>query len=152
MFSLIVAYDDKHVIGKDGILCWDIKEDLQLFKDKTLNHTIVMGKTTFDGIGRVLPKRNNIIVTRKNILIENAVVINDLEKYLIENENSEEEIFICGGKSIYLQALPYCHKLCISHINGEHDGDTTLELDLSAFEVVNEIKFNDFIYREYNRR
>ena len=105
MFSIIVAYDENRGIGKDNDLVWHIKDDLNLFKEHTLNKRIVMGRKTFESIGKPLPNRHTLIVSNnKKEDGENYSFIDDFSTFLKENMNTSEEIMICGGANIYRQA------------------------------------------------
>ena len=123
MFSIIVAVGKNNEIGKNNKLLWHIPEDLENFKKITLNKKIVMGRKTFESIGRPLPKRENIVLTRNNnYALDNEIKIyNDLETLLSEYGNSEEEIFILGGEQIYKEMLDknMITKLYISFIDFE---------------------------------
>ncbi|MFW5841948.1 MAG: dihydrofolate reductase [Bacillota bacterium] len=145
MFSLVVAYDEKRVIGKDGDLPWHFKEDLQYFKRITEHHPVVMGRKTYDSIvrrlKRPLPNRENIVVTRKQLPDKGITVVNDFKAYLEAHKHDDEEIFIIGGSSIFEDALPYTHKLYITHIEGTYEGDTFFPA----------IDFTDFI-RIYTKK
>src|SRR5690554_482262 len=118
MISLIVAIDQKNGIGKANGLLAHIKPDLQYFKRITEGHTIIMGYNTYMSLPiKPLPKRNNIIITRKEIQIEGVTILHSIEEALqwIEQSN-EEEVFICGGATIYKQFMPYANRLYITHI------------------------------------
>ena len=123
MFSIIVAIGKNNEIGKNNKLLWHIPEDLENFKKITLNKKIVMGRKTFESIGRPLPKRENIVLTRNNnYALDNEIKIyNDLETLLNEYGNLEEEIFILGGEQIYKEMLAkdVITKLYISFIDFE---------------------------------
>ena len=125
MLSIIVAIAENNVIGKDNKLIWHIPEDLKRFKRLTTNHIIIMGRKTFESLGRVLPNRKHIILCNDmemNIEDENVEVLEDismLKKYI----ESEEENFVIGGATIYKLLMPYANKLYITHINREFDGD-----------------------------
>lgn len=139
MFTLIAAMDEAGNIGKNGWMPWHLPEDLKLFKKRTLNHTIVMGKTTFLGMGKPLPERINLIVTHDVTLkafYPGIETIHDFTSFLEENRNSHEEIFICGGAGIYMQALAYCDKLIITEVEGVYEADTSFpDFDHDEFEV-----------------
>ena len=139
MFTLIAAMDEAGNIGKDGRMPWHLSEDLKLFKQRTLGHSIVMGKTTFIGIGKPLPDRINLIVTHDVTLkafYPDIETIHDFTTYLEENRNTKDEIFICGGAGIYMQALPYCDKLIITEVAGTYDADTSFpDFDSDDFDV-----------------
>ena len=125
MLSIIVAVAKNNVIGKDNKLIWHLPEDLKRFKRLTSNHTIIMGRRTFESLGRVLPNRKHVILCNDqelNIDDENVEVLEDismLDSYI----NSDEENFVIGGATIYRLLLPYAKKLYITHINEEFDGD-----------------------------
>ncbi|MGL4662515.1 MAG: dihydrofolate reductase [Culicoidibacterales bacterium] len=123
MFSIIAAYDETKAIGKDNQLLWHIAEDLAFFKETTLNHTLIMGRKTFESIGKPLPKRKTIVLSQKQLQIDGVEVCTFDEVYSRYKE-SDEEIFICGGAEIYQLFLPYTQKLYISHVVGRHEADT----------------------------
>lgn len=125
MLSIIVAVAKNNVIGKDNKLIWHLPEDLKRFKKLTTGHTIIMGRKTFESLGRVLPNRKHIVLTNNsNLKIEdeNVEVIGDiklLEKYI----DSKEENFIIGGAAIYSLLMPYANKMYITQIDEEFEGD-----------------------------
>ena len=103
MLSIIVAVAKNNVIGKDNKLIWHLPEDLKRFKRITTGHTIIMGRKTFESLGRVLPNRKHIVLSKdKDFKVddENVQVINDIS-LLGEYISSEEENFVIGGASIY---------------------------------------------------
>ncbi|PKM86427.1 MAG: hypothetical protein CVU85_07930 [Firmicutes bacterium HGW-Firmicutes-10] len=154
MITIIVAIGNNYVIGKDGWMPWSIPEDLRHFKEKTLNHTVVMGRKTFEAIGRPLPRRKNLVVTRDpRWHFEGVEIISDLEKFLHDNQGCTEEIFIAGGAQVYQAALPYADKLIISHIDTEIDGDTFFpKWDRSKFEVTETVDYADFSVKTYEKK
>ena len=125
MLSIIVAVAENNVIGKDNQLIWHLPEDLKRFKQLTTGHTIIMGRKTFESIGRVLPNRKHIVLCKSNrleIQDENVQVISDiklLDKYI----QSEEENFVIGGASIYKLLMPYVNKMYITKIHQNFEGD-----------------------------
>lgn len=123
--SIIVARSRNGVIGKENKLLWHISEDLKRFKSLTLGHPIIMGRKTYESIGRPLPERQNIIITRnKEFLAPDCVVVGSLEEALeIASEKDKEEIFIIGGAEIYKQAFPLTDRLYITEVNLEVEGD-----------------------------
>lgn len=153
MFSLIVAHDANKGIGKGNKLPWHFKEDLKLFKEHTLNKKIVMGRKTFESIGKPLPKRFTYIVSNGTYENgENYAYINDFKSFLENNQNKQEEICICGGANIYKQALPYCKKLYISKINNVYDCDTFFpDFNENKFKIVFHKKYCDFTFYEYEK-
>ena len=125
MISIIVAISKNNVIGKDNQLIWHLPEDLKRFKKLTTGHTIIMGRKTFESLGRVLPNRKHIILCNDadlNINDENVTIVDDINR-LGEYINKEEENFIIGGATIYKLMLPKVDKLYITKINQEFDGD-----------------------------
>ena len=125
MLSIIVAIANDNVIGKDNKLIWHLPEDLKRFKSLTTGHTIIMGRKTFESLGRVLPNRKHVILCNDmemNIDNENVEVLEDismLKKYM----ESEEENFVIGGATIYKLLMPYANKLYITKINESFEGD-----------------------------
>lgn len=108
MISLIVAISKNNAIGKDNKLLFHIKEDLQFFKNTTLNHSMIMGRKTFESLPGVLPLRKHIVITRNNdYFIDNKQVEirNNLIEVLEEYHNSSKELFVIGGGEIYKQAI-----------------------------------------------
>ena len=156
MFSLIVAHDKNMAIGIDGHLPWSLKDDLQQFRSRTLHHRIVMGKTTFDGFKKPLPKRHTVVAcfpSEEGEENENVSYCTDLFAFLKENEHTEEEIFICGGASIYRLALPYCQKLYISLVDGEHEADTYFPYyDPEEYDVLSVTPYEGFRVVEYQKK
>lgn len=133
MISLIVAKSQNNVIGKNNQLPWHLSEDLKHFKATTMNHPILMGRKTFDSIGRALPGRENIVVTRNTSYKNDAVtVIHDLESYLKQHQNSEDKIFVIGGSRIYEQSLNFVSEIVMTVIEQDFEGDAYfLDLDNS---------------------
>ncbi|HBJ1651666.1 dihydrofolate reductase [Clostridium botulinum] len=127
MLSIIVAIAKNNVIGNDNKLIWHISEDLKRFKEITSGKTIVMGRKTFESLPGVLPNRKHIILTRdKNFKVNSECVeiIYDFDELLNKYKNSDTEVFIIGGGEIYKQLLPHTHKLYLTKINKDFDGDT----------------------------
>ncbi|MEM6298886.1 MAG: dihydrofolate reductase, partial [Bacteroidota bacterium] len=123
--SLIVAQSQNRVIGRDNDLPWRLPTDLKRFKRLTLNHFILMGRKTFDSIGKPLPKRTSVVISRNpDLKIEGAVVENSLEAALQRaREAGEEEVFIIGGAEIFKLALPLADTLYLTQVEAEVEGD-----------------------------
>ena len=154
MFSLIVAYDENRAIGLKDNLPWHIKDDLVQFKNRTVNHRLIMGYNTFKGMNRVLKNRHTIVACfeRMGEDTEEYSYCTDLVKFLEENKDTDEEIFICGGASIYRICLPYCKKLYISKVKGTHEADTYFPAyDENDFTLINTVKFDEFDLLEYQK-
>lgn len=121
--SAIVAIDKNRVIGKGNDIPWYLPADLKYFKRRTLHHHIIMGRKSFESIGRPLPKRTNIIITRNPFFIaSNCLVVNTLEEALqIAKDNEETEAFIIGGGEIYRLGMPFLDRVYLTEV------DTTVE-------------------------
>ena len=125
MLSIIVAKAKNDVIGGDNKLLWHISEDLKRFKDITTGHTIIMGRKTFESLGKVLPNRKHVIFSQNpdfKVKDENVEVVHSLLQIqdLIEGE---EEAFVIGGAMIYNFLMPYVKKMYVTQINEEFEGD-----------------------------
>ncbi len=124
MISLIVAHDKHRVIGFENKMPWHLPGELQYFKDTTMGKPMIMGRKTFESIGRPLPGRKNIIVTRnKEYHHEGIEVASSLEE-AIEIAGNVEEVMIIGGEEIFKQSLPIANRLYITQIDNEFEGDT----------------------------
>lgn len=119
--SIIVAMSKNRVIGKDNDMPWHLSDDLKNFKKITINKTIIMGRLTYDSIGKPLPERNNIVLSR-NLKNSKVMVLDNLEEALNISRN-EEEVFIIGGADLYSQTINLVNKLYLTSINYEIDGD-----------------------------
>ena len=113
---LIAAVDQNLAIGKDGGIPWDIKEDLKFFKEKTQNSAIIMGRATFDSIGRPLPNRKNIVMTRSPQDREGVTEVTSVEDAIDEAKIFSQTINIIGGEYIYKEFLPIATKLIITEV------------------------------------
>ena len=130
LISIIVAVSENGVIGKDNQLLWRLPDDLKRFKKLTLGHPIIMGRKTFDSIGKPLPGRTSIVITRNpDFKLEGVMVVHSLEKAVEEARKIEEqEIFIIGGGELYRQALPVTNKLYVTEVETVTSGDTFFEI------------------------
>ncbi len=119
----IAAMAENRVIGKDGKLPWHLPGDLKFFKRTTMGHAILFGKTTYEGLGRPLPNRINLILSstlspQEGIrLLRNVEEVRQLEIPLV---------FVCGGAEVYRQFFPLCDELLLTRVHAEYEGDTTL--------------------------
>lgn len=129
--SIIVAVAENGVIGKDNQLLWRLSEDLKLFKKRTTGHAIIMGRKTFDSIGKPLPNRLNIVISRsKDLEIEGCTVVNSLEKAIevASQQTDKNEVFIIGGEKIYTLAEKLATKLYLTNVNASLEGDAFFDL------------------------
>ena len=126
MISLLVAMDRNHVIGLNNDLPWYLPNDLRYFKEKTTGNTIIMGRKTFTSIGKALPKRRNVVLTRSDMdFPEGVEVIHDLATVKEWNDkNPDEAYFIIGGGDIFNQVMSIADRLYITWIDEEFEGDT----------------------------
>ena len=124
MISIIVAAAENNVIGRNNELIWHISEDLKYFKRTTSGHTVIMGRKTFESIGKPLPNRTNIIISRDTELKpDGCIVVSSLHE-AISRTNPEEESFIIGGGSIYCESIEVADKLYLTRIYHKYEGDT----------------------------
>jgi len=119
--SMIVAMSKNRVIGKDNGMPWHLSDDLKNFKKITIGKTIIMGRRTYDSIGKALPGRKNVILSR-SLKDKDILVFDNLENALVDVGN-EEEIFIIGGQDIYSQTINKANKLYLTTINDDIEGD-----------------------------
>ncbi|WP_372714989.1 dihydrofolate reductase [Ilyobacter sp.] len=154
MISLIVAFDENRVIGKNNSLPWHIPDEMEKFKKATMGNVIIMGRKTFEGIGRPLPGRVNIVITGdKSFSHVGVEVFCSIEKALEESGKLEKEVFFIGGSSIYRQVKDLVDKLYISYIHGKYEGDSYFpEINLEEFQLIKEEHHDDFDYKEYMRK
>ncbi|MCD7033459.1 dihydrofolate reductase [Metabacillus sp. GX 13764] len=142
MISFLLAMDENRVIGKNNDLPWRLPADLAYFKRITMGHKIVMGRKTFESMGRPLPGRENLVVTRNgDFQREGVKVIDSPALFGQEAMGKEEEIFVIGGEEIFRLFLPYCQKLYITEIHHAFEGDRRFpEMDMSDWEVISRVK------------
>lgn len=161
MIRLIVAKSDNNVIGRNNQLIWRLSNDLKHFKEITTGHPIIMGRKTFESIGRILPNRTNIIITRnRNYSIENAKVAHSLNEALELAKEIDENIFILGGGKIYEQAIDFADILEVTEVHENFEGDTYFpEIDLNVWKEISRIKHHkdeknefDYSFVRYERK
>ena len=125
MLSIIVAKAKNNAIGKDNQLLWHLSDDLKRFKKLTTGHTIIMGRKTFESLGRVLPNRKHIVFTQNpdfKVNDENVEIVHSMLQIQEYIEN-QEEAFVIGGAIIYNLLMPYVKKMYVTEIDKEFDGD-----------------------------
>lgn len=152
-FSAIVAHDINRVIGGDNKLLWNIPEDLKRFKEITSNSPIIMGRKTFESIGRPLPNRINIILTRdKEFKTEGCFVYTDMNE-IISDYSDNGEVFIIGGGEIYKLFFPYVDRLYITVVEGEYVGDTVFpDYTKDNWDMFFSDKLDGFRYETWKRK
>ena len=126
MLSIIVAKAKNNVIGKDNQLIWHIPEDMKRFKEMTTGHTIIMGRKTFESLGKVLPNRKHIVFSQNpdfKVEDENVEIVHSMLQIQEYIENDEEN-FVIGGAMIYNLLMKHVKKIYMTQINKEFDGDS----------------------------
>lgn len=125
--SLLAALAANRVIGKNNTLPWHLPEDLKRFKSLTMGHTIVMGRKTHESIGRVLPGRRNVVVSRQiDLIAPGAVVVHSLQAALEQGNSASataDELFIIGGAKLYEQTLALAQRMYLTEIQQDFEGD-----------------------------
>lgn len=166
MISVIAAVADGGAIGRENSLLWHISEDLKYFKKVTMGHPVIMGRKTFESIGRPLPGRKNIVVSKSgNFNNPNVEKAEDLEGLLKSlRRKRKEEYFVIGGASIYASAMQYANKLYITRIYSKADGAdaffpeidektwTVIEKSSVLHDVENNIDFQFIVYGRKAKR
>tara|TARA_B100001063_G_scaffold196564_1_gene188541 strand:- start:441 stop:923 length:483 start_codon:yes stop_codon:yes gene_type:complete len=144
--SIIVAMSKNRVIGRDNDMPWHLSNDLKNFKRITMGKTVVMGRLTYQSIGRPLPDRKNIVLSR-NLVDKNVLIFNNLQEVL-NFLKDEDEVFIIGGEDIYCQTINKANKIYLTTIDKEIIGDKYFpDIDLSSW---NKISSESYIKDENN--
>jgi dihydrofolate reductase len=143
--SLIVAMASNRVIGHNNVMPWHLSADLKKFKQITMGSPILMGRKTFESIGRALPGRTNIILSRNpEYQQDGCLVVNDLETALKKGCENAAEIFVIGGADLYEAILPIADALYLTIINREFEGDTFFpEIDMNEWSEVERETIHD---------
>ena len=163
MISLLAAMGQKQIIGSDNGMPWHLPNDLRFFKEKTTGNAIVMGRKTFDSIGKALPKRENYVVTSESAqrFPEGVRVIHDLEMVQSWNEqHPDEELFVIGGSRIFEQVIDIADRMYITFIDHAFAGDTNFPIfRLDEWSLTSKIAGEkneqnpyDYYFLQYDRR
>lgn len=141
--SIIVAISNNYAIGNGGKMPWHISEDLKYFKKVTLGSTVIMGRKTWESIGKALPGRENIVISRSLDKLEGATVFNSIEMALDHSKKSNNPIFIIGGGEIYKATIGLASRLYITEVHVQVDEADTFfpEIDLSKWVETDRVKF-----------
>lgn len=153
ILSMIVAVSENGVIGKENTIPWHLSADLQRFKHLTMGHHLIMGRKTYQSIGRALPGRKMLIISRqKSFRAEGCEVVNSLEEAIrLAAESGDDEAFIAGGASVYAAAMPLCTRIYYTQVHTELEGDTFFpEFDLSEWGLVEKVEFPADLNNEYS--
>jgi dihydrofolate reductase len=151
MFQAIAAMSENRVIGAGGKIPWHIPEDFRWFKHKTMGGTLIMGRKTFESIGRALPGRKTVVVTRGEFTAPGIEIVQDLQGYVRDaasnatrpaahgSSNGTQALngarWVCGGADIYRQLLPECQLIYLTQVKHKMDGDTFMPMFESSFEL-----------------
>ena len=158
--TIIAAVSINNVIGNDNKLIWKLSNDLKRFKNLTTNHSVIMGRKTFESLPNPLPDRNNIVITRDtNYSKPNIQVCSSIED-AINLTKIDTQPFIIGGGQIYTQTINIVDKIELTRVHEEFDGDAYFpEIPLDIFELINEENYNsdlenefDYSYLTYKKR
>lgn len=153
MFKIIVAHDPNRVIGNGINIPWHIREDFLHFKRATLNHTLIMGSTTFKSIGKPLPNRKTIVInSSKDIDAMGEEVCTNLNEVINRYKDSDEVVFVVGGASIYQQMIDYVDEMIISLIKKEYEGNVYFPEYEDNFETYKEEEYDEFIVKYLRRK
>lgn len=142
LISAIVALGENRVIGIDNHLPWHLPADLKRFKTLTMGHPILMGRKTYDSIGRALPNRTNIVITHnRNFFAQDVIIVNSLQDAIdLGKQIDVNEIFIIGGAEIYKQALPYLDRIYLTVVHCQPKGNAyfppLVELEWQEIEAI----------------
>lgn len=159
MITIIVAVAENGVIGDKNALLWHIREDMVRFRTITSGHPVIMGRKTYESIGRPLPKRTNVVITRSDLQIEGCRVVHSLDE-AFEMFEPSEEVFVIGGAQIYEQALPKADRILLTIVHRPYEGDTSFPtIDPSVWEECSRERFErgeefdaPFSFVEFRRR
>ena len=165
IISHLVAVSNDLVIGVDNNLPWNLKDDLAHFKKYTLNKVIIMGRKTYESIGRPLPNRVNYVISRTIEAIDGAHVFSNIEEAILSAEkynndmNMENEIVIIGGGFIFEETLPILNKLVITKVDCDVVGDVYYpKIDMQNWKLINSENYSkntdndyDFKIEEYEK-
>ena len=138
MISIIVAASENNAIGKSNAMLWHLPEDLKFFKNTTWGMPVIMGRKTFEAVGKPLLGRTNIIVTsNKEWSAENTITTTNIDNAIkVANDTNSNEIFITGGGEIYKQTLPIADKVYLTRVHTTIDGDAFFpEMDLNIWKI-----------------
>ena len=149
---IIVAMTKENIIGKDNNIPWHISDDLKLFKKNTINNTIIMGRKTYESIGKPLPKRKNIVVSSK-LKVDNEVKVCDtFEKAINLAKNLGKDIFFIGGNQIYKSALKIADHIYLSLVKGNYSGNVYFpEYDKKDWQMIDSKEYDKFTFIRYRR-
>lgn len=141
MTTIVVAMGEKNEIGADNQLLWHLPKDLKHFKDLTSDHPIIMGRKTYESIGKALPNRTNIVISRKkNWFEEGILIVGSIKEAVKFAKKIDENIFIIGGGNIYEQTMELADKLEVTLVKAQLEADTFFpKIDLKIWKLSEEV-------------
>lgn len=150
---LVAAVARNRVIGVDGRMPWHLPEDLKHFRRVTLEHAVIMGRLTYDSMGKPLPKRRNIVVSRQPLVLEGCEVVSSLEDGIALARTTDSEPRVIGGGQLYALAMPLATRLILTEVQQEPKGDAYFpEFDPLAFALTEAREGDGVVYRTLVRR
>lgn len=150
--TLIAAVGRNRVIGVNGDMPWHLSEDLRHFKATTMGHPLVMGRKTFDAIGRVLPGRRIIVITRQRDWMHADVEVAHSFIDALSLAGPADEVFVAGGGQIYTEAMPWAQRMILTEVNSSPDGDTWFpEWVAQDWREVDRLTYDGFAIVTYER-
>ncbi|MCC7232534.1 MAG: dihydrofolate reductase [Bacteroidia bacterium] len=149
--SLIVALSENNVVGDGNRLPWKLSADLKRVKALTMGHHIIMGRKTFESIGKPLPGRTNVVISRNpEYRQEGCTVVTSLQEAFKLSRN-DSEVFVFGGGEIFRQAIPWVTRICMTRVHHTIQGDTTFpDLDMNEWKIVQEESYKADEKNEYD--
>lgn len=150
MPSIIVAMSENGVIGRDGDLPWKLSSDLKRFKTLTMGHHLIMGRKTWDSIGRPLPGRTSVVISRTQIIENESVLTARSIEGAIRMCGDDPEPFVIGGGQIYELAMPLCDTIYLTIVHATIDGDTVFNIDWSLWNTTSEATIDADDRNEYS--
>jgi len=156
LISIIAAVAENNVIGKDNQLLWHLPADMNYFKEKTIRHCVIMGRKSYESIPkkfRPLPNRTSIVITRqKNYNASETIVVGSMQEAIKKAKQKwQDEIFIIGGAEIYKLALPIAHRIYLTEVHQQFDGDVFFpEIDKNSWKEISRIDFKSDEKNKFN--
>ncbi len=139
MISIIVAKGKNNIIGAGNQMPWHLPADLKKFKELTMGHHIIMGRKTFESIGKALQCRTSVVITRNSDFIANDCIVTDSLEKALKYAEGDNNIFVIGGGEIFKQAMNLCDRIYCTEINADFDGDVLFpEISSSQWKKVSE--------------
>ena len=150
---MIAAIAENNGIGYKTKIPWHIPEDFKVFKETTLGNIIIMGLTTYYSIGKALPGRTTIVLSKDPVEIEGVEVTYSIPEALEKAEEFSGDLFIAGGASVYHAFISDADELYISHVKGTYEADTFFpEIKKEEWEVIDEKEYSEFTFKHYRRK